>query len=206
MTERMYDAMLLHVYSQPNHDGSVKLDIRGHMQVLAASILYRSGETKNFFIAGGNIFGDNKPSASAVYKRELTKRGVPREHIFTSSKAVETGQELQGFLKESQTRDWNNLGSIASRTHTDRVSFIHTVNGVNNVEIIPAEEVLKRERKFIKFLRRFRISDREFIFWHKEKLVMLLYRFSLFKYGSIKKAKTASNSPFVQKIKDYLDR
>ncbi len=92
MKEKVYDSMLVHVYSQPNHDGEIKLDIRGHMQVMAAAMLYKSGEARNFFIAGGNIFGDDKPSASDVYKRELTKRGVPEEQIHIRPEAVETGQ------------------------------------------------------------------------------------------------------------------
>ncbi len=206
MKEKVYDSMLVHVYSQPNHDGEIKLDIRGHMQVMAAAMLYKSGEARNFFIAGGNIFGDDKPSASVVYKRELTKRGVPEEQIHIRPEAVETGQELQAFVEESQVQNWNNLGSIATRTHTNRIRFIHTLNGISNVEIVPTEEVLKREPKLIKFLRRFRISDREFVFWHREKLVMLLYKLTQFKYGSVERAKDASSSPFVQKIKDYLDR
>jgi len=202
----MFDSVLVHVYSQPNHDGEIKLDIRGHMQVLAAVMLYKSGETKNFFIAGGNIFGENKPSASGVYRRELVKRGVPEKQVHIRPEAAETGQELEAFIEEARTRGWNSLGSIATRTHTNRVRFIHSINGINNVEIIPTEEVLKRERKFTKFLRKFRISNREFVFWHREKLVMFLYKFSQYKYGSIENVKKASSSLFVQKIKDFLDR
>lgn len=206
MTEKLYDSMLVHVYSQPNHEGEIKLDIRGHMQVMAAAMLYKSGEAKNFFIAGGNIFGQGKPSASDIYKRELIKRGIPKELIHTQPIASETGQELQAFQEESQAKKWKSLGSIATRTHTDRIRFIHDLNGINNVEIISTEDVLRRERKLTKFLGRFRISNREFIFWHREKLVMLLYKFSKFRYGSIERAKNASSNPIVQKIKDFLDR
>ena len=88
MPERHFDAVPLHVYSQPDHSGQIKLDIRGHMQISAGVSLYKNGEASNIFIGGGYVFGKDKYPASFIMRRDLIRRGVDPGHIFIKSKEI----------------------------------------------------------------------------------------------------------------------
>lgn len=208
MTEH-YDAILVHSYMSPYNPDRPVLSLRGHMQMAAASSMYRAGEVSNIFLGIGHVWGMEKPTLSAVMKDNLIKRDVDPADIVTFDEvAKETGVsdvgdtkgEVEIFLDSANRRGWANTASMANRTHLKRVAIYQN----EEVDLISTEDVLGAEYNrphYVGFLKKFARSSAERKFGLREAIVRTLSRLGLDYFLS----RAAKNS-IVQKLKLPFDR
>src|SRR3989344_3001327 len=116
MDER-YDGALAHVYMYKYNSEKPRSSLRGHIQVLALSDLYRRGRVAKIFIAGGPVWGDEYPSLAEVMARELVRKSVNPDDIVINPQGMDTPQEVDLFLEEAERQGWGKLADVANRNH-----------------------------------------------------------------------------------------
>ena len=201
MKEAKFDALLVHVYSHPLKENP-RPDIRGHLQVSAASHLYKEGRVSKLFIAGGHVFGEQRPALAHIMIPELIRKGVKSEDIIVVPVAIETSEEIEAFREEAEKQGWDKLASLANRAHLRRIRLIHQKANIQNIKRINAEDVLSKISKHYRtFINKFRNSPREMLFLVREAIVILPYYFGL----RDQMAQLAKDSR-IQRVKNILDR
>lgn len=197
------DAVLVHAYylKPPSRLNNLsRTDLRGHMQVVSAADMYRRGEVKKLFLAGGYFFGQEKPSIAEVMSWELIRRGVPKEDIVIKAVALETSEEINAFLEEFGDKE--NLGSVANRIHNRRIKLIHEKLNIVNIRRFNADAIIKRiSLKHARFVEKFNNSWSETIFLARESLVIIPY---ILGFSSVMSRLT--RDPLVGKIKSTIDK
>lgn len=209
MAER-YDAVLIHGYQlRETKDGKFRSSLRGHMQIAAASQLLREGETNAVFLAVGPVWGDQYPAFSTVMEQELKSRlgisGTQLSEVIVSPTAMTTHEEIDLFLAEAQKRGWNNVASLANKTHQARIKAIYQRRHRPDIKRINTEDVLanvnfRGRTPYRPFLKAFKWSNKELVFRVREAVVTSLYKLGFENYLT-----AAAKSARVQKGKVWFD-
>jgi hypothetical protein len=166
----------------------------------AASSLYREGKVDKIFLGIGHVWGEGKLTLSDVMARNLIKRSVDPKDIVIVPEALDTKGEVQLFLDSARENGWENVASLANRTHLGRVALYQSAG----VDLISTENVLRapfNSPHYLRFLERFANSKAERRFKVREAIVRTLSRLGLDNWLS-----RAAKSPLVQKLKLPFDR
>lgn len=190
MAERL-DAVLAHVYmfKQPQEGKPIRSSLRGHMQVSAISHLYHDGQIGKVFIPGGKVWGEQFPSLAEVMAQELQRRGVPEQDIVLQPEAKDTPKEIDLFLSRAKEEGWQNIASIANKTHLRRIRNIYS-RRKEKIKSFATEDVLQAiehkasedseaKHPYKNFLKRFKWSKLEILFNLREIGVWALYKLGL---------------------------
>lgn len=199
MTEKQrgIDAVLVHVYGYHKDRPEVRPDIRGRLQVSAARQLQKLGVEK-FVVAVGEMemHGKKLPPLAVVTGRELTRRlsldedtvaimptrlkqvdGKPEE-----TQVKDTLGEIEAMEQVAEERGWENLASLANRTHTIRIRQLWGHEG-NNASVLTMEDILssipnkRNAKRYKKVLRKLNWSLGEILFILQEipKIVLSIH-------------------------------
>lgn len=165
--KEVFDSLLVHGYTDTEgHAGN--FGDRNEMQANAAQALYKAGYVKNIVLAGGKYWGDDKPAFADVMTDRLIKCGVKPTDIISRPETTTTIAEIEIFLEEARTHDWESLASLSTRSHTPRITLDYKKRDRGDVKQIRAERVLYNIKEngaypHRDFLRRFKATEKVFI-------------------------------------------
>jgi hypothetical protein len=187
----LYDALLVHGYwmSEPT-PGHVKLGLRSHLAVRAASFVYdHSWGTGKIVVDLGHLWGPNYPSEGELMAKELEEKyGVPKEDIILRENAYSTGGEVKSIVELSKQNGWDSIADLAfSKHHLTIPRVYEEYDNQAHVEFISIENVLELQddRRVVDIVRKLGSSRYEFAYGIYERAKWLAMHRPGFSYDAM---------------------
>lgn len=110
------------------------------MVTVATEKLYKAGMAPFIVSLGENTFGQEYPSTADLMKKQLVKKGIPRDAVITLGNLQDTDEQIQELKKQDEELMRNPL-FVLMDFHKDRVCMTLAENQIPG-ETKSAEEVL----------------------------------------------------------------
>jgi hypothetical protein len=114
----------------------------------AASILLKKGAVKKLAVMGGPTGGKNYASEAELIKKEMTKHGVPGEHVKVENESIDTISNIVNYLKLHETPeeaiDYVTYSILTTKYHSTRVKVLMKLFALNVKNSYTSSEILRR--------------------------------------------------------------